>query len=482
MSSTTKIIDLVELRSDDGFPAYAAIRPGQDASPFVLSPAAMSWRDDLLLVRLVDCREFWLNQKKKLRVKLSELFDSLLQHHYGDDTVAVFGDHPWQCLLYLQYQLQHQGRGLYLLQSRLDRNIYQRIGWDCWFELQSQLETHLLAINASGFKPEKLHARQAQLRRFVDRIGVTSPFAMDDADANAITRRFGAWLGRIWQWTHARDGELNRFPWIPYAEPPLPSVKRDLDYPVNDWACIEVLLREDFTRLCDQLQRDDGEHINRMSWRITLFNDQRITVELSFRHPYSLHRDQPEFATALYQARYIYDDLIRRLQTRDTDLDLPDTMPFVGWQLEINERILLTPLLWDLFAADFEQIDYQQIRALQNKLPVAFECYQALPSFYPEHAFRSTGMGQQPESVQDHYSWTCAASNKPLFYYPQAQAFDPPTGARRIFLERSSRQWWVSGDLLQSIRDYFILLDERGRSSWVYRDYDGSWFKHGEFI
>ena len=65
MSVTTKIIDLVELRSEDGFPAYAAIRPGGDASPFVLSPAAMCWHDDLLLVRLSDCREFWLNQKKK---------------------------------------------------------------------------------------------------------------------------------------------------------------------------------------------------------------------------------------------------------------------------------------------------------------------------------------------------------------------------------------------------------------------------------
>ena len=406
----------------------------------------------------------------------------MLRHHYGDDTVAVFGNHPWQCLLYLHYQLQHRGRGLYLLQSRLDRNIYQHIGWDSWFELQTQLETHLLAVNARGFKPEKLHAHQAQLRRFVERIGVASPFAMNSADANSIMRRFGVWLGRIWQWTHARDHELNRFPWIPHAAPPLPQIRRDLDYPVNDWAYIESFLREDFARLRGQLYRDDGEHINRINWTITLFNEQRITVELSFRYPYSLHRDHPEFATALYQAKYIYDDLIRRLQTRDTDLDLPETMPFLGWQLEISERILLTPMLWDLFATDCERVDYEKIHALQNKLPIAFESYQALPSYYPEHSFRPIAVGLSQDPELDEHCWTCAGSNKPLFYYPEALAFDPPTGARKVFLERSSRQWWVSGDLLQSIRDYFIVLDERGRSSWAYREFDGSWFKHGEFV
>ena len=136
---------------------------------------------------------------------------------------------------------------------------------------------------------------------------------MKAADRNSITRRFGKWLGLIWEWSFNDSTELRWFPWIPLELGQLPRVRRELEYPVNQWSYIEVLLREDFVRLCDQFQQDDCEHINRMEWEITLFNYQKISVELSFRHPYSLHRDQPGFDTALYQARYIYDDIARKL-------------------------------------------------------------------------------------------------------------------------------------------------------------------------
>ena len=104
---------------------------------------------------------FWLNQKKKLSCKLNDLFEPLLQYHFGDDYVAVFGNHPWQCLLYLHYQLRASGRsGLYLLQSRLDQNIYKTLDWDCWFTAQTGLADHLIAINARGFNVESFYSSQ----------------------------------------------------------------------------------------------------------------------------------------------------------------------------------------------------------------------------------------------------------------------------------------------------------------------------------
>jgi hypothetical protein len=218
-----------------------------------------------------------------------------------------------------------------------------------------------------------------------------------------------------------------------------------------------------------------------MRWEITLFNYQKVTVELSFRHPYSLHRDKPAFATALYQARYIYDDMIRALQSRDSDLDLPENMPFICWQLEISERVMLAPLLWDLFAREFEQIDYQQVMALQNKLPLAFECYQTDASFYPEQSFAPGSIGISRIDELDHYSWSCTATNKPLFFYQSALPIAAPSQMQKIFLERNANQWWLGEDALQAIRDYFILKDHNGRSSWVYRNQDGEWFKQGEY-
>ena len=481
----TSIIDLSELRGRHDFPAYAAVYSITTDNPFALSPSAMRWSDRIFLSRLDDCKLFWLEQKKKLRCKLADLFDPLLRHHYGENYIAVFGNHPWQCLLYLQYQLRHQGRGLYLLHSRLDQNIYRTLGWECWFDAQASLAIHLQAINARGFQPDSFHSRQARMQRFIQRIGVFTPHEMSAADANSIQRRFGKWLGRIWQWSFTASNDLQGFPWIKLASRRLPEVKRDLDYPVNQWSCIEVLLREDLARLCDQFQHSDCVHINRMLWEITLYNDHKISVELSFRHPYSLHRDQPGFDTALYQARYIYDDLMRDLQAREHDLDLPENMPFLCWRVQVCERVFLAPALWDLFATECEQIDYQQIRSLQNKLPIAFECFQLNASFYPEQSFQRVSIGAAMDETFDHYPWACSSSSKPLFFFENARPIDIPPGGlgrmQKIFLERNSSQWWLSQSALQSIRDYFILKDADGRRSWAYRNQDGDWFKQGEY-
>jgi len=73
------------------------------------------------------------------------------------------------------------------------------------------------------------------------------------------------------------------------------------------------------------------------------------------------------------------------------------------------------------------------------------------------------------------------AANKPLFCYREPNPIETPSSRGRVFLERNSNQWWLGQDELQSIRDYFLLKDQRGRSSWVYRNSDGAWFKQGEF-
>jgi len=480
-NSAPRIIDLAELRAGDGFPCWAAVYCRGPARPFVLSPVAMRWRDDVFLSRPGECSGFWLERKKKLRCKLVDLFAPLLQHHHGDDYIAVFGNHPWQCLWYLEYQRQQQARGLFLLQSPLNRNIYRGLDWDSWFGLQQQLAVHLEEINARGYHRDRFASRQAQMRRFIERGAIDTPAAMHEADANSIQRRFGSWLGRVWHWSFTGHDDLQGFPWRAHAERAAPVVQRDLEYPLNQWSYVELLLREDLSRLAEQVRDDDCEHINRMDWQITLFNDERVTVELAFRHPYSLHRDQPGFDTALYQARYIFDDLMRKLRARDSDLDLPASMPFTGWRLEIRERVTLSPRLWDLFAGESTELDYERIRTLQNKLPLAFESYRPAASFSPEHSFAACAPGELPLQEFDSLAWSCGSADKPLFYSPTAQPIDNPDRLQKIFLERSSEQWWRDGQALQAMRDYYILRDSHGRSIWAYRTLDGSWFKQGEY-
>jgi hypothetical protein len=64
-SPQARFVDLAELRDGEDFPCWAAIyAPGSDM-PFVLSPQAMRWSDDIFLSRPAECRGFWMAQKKK---------------------------------------------------------------------------------------------------------------------------------------------------------------------------------------------------------------------------------------------------------------------------------------------------------------------------------------------------------------------------------------------------------------------------------
>ncbi len=478
----SQVIELDRLHALDDFPAYAAIySPVVSDNPFALSPAAMQWTDNIVLNRVKDCEAFWLVQKNILGCDYETLFQPVLLHHFGEDFIAVFGLHPWQCLLYLSYQHQQQSRGIYFLQSRLNRNIYQSLDWQAWFTNQSQLTIHLETIRAKGFNRSKFHSRQARLQRFIHRVGIDGPFELPQVNYQAFSRRFETWLAKLWQWTLQQDDALNDFPWINLEQAILPSVKRDLEYPVNQWQVVEVLLREDLERLNTLFVQDKLQHINSMVWQIKLFNQQTVVVELEFRHPYSLHRDAPGFDTALYQARYIYEALIRDLQSRDKDLDLPETMPLIAWQIVIGEYFDLPPLIWDLFAQQSNELIQDDIFNLQNKLPVNIECYDVELSFIPENSFVESSQSDNQDSDFDRALWRSQSLQRPLFSYSSAQPVELPDNSRFTFLERCTNLWWQADDTGATNRDYYVMEDIRGRASWIYRDYDGQWFKQGEY-
>lgn len=500
--ASKSVIRLNQLTAADSFPAYVAIHSPQVAeNPFALSPNVMLWSDDILLCKVDDCEQFWLAQQQKYQCDLNQLFDQILNHHFGAEYIAVFANHPWQCLVYLDYQMNQKSQGVYFLQSLLNRNIYKSLSWQFWFAPQQTLIHHLEQIKAKQFNPASFRSKQAQLKRFINRIGLTGPFDLQQADDHAITRRFDVWAGKIWRWTFVRSScsqssdaqtsntqtsDLQCFPWIPFAEPLRPTVSRDLEYPLNQWSHIQVLLCEDFEKLCMQFEGNENEHINRMLWKITLFNEQVIDVELSFRHPYSLHRELPEFKTAMYQAWYVYDDLMRQLRRRDKDLDLPETMPLASWSVEVCERIQLPPVLWDLFAHDNLEDDssdakFQNIRELQNKLPTLIEAYHCEANFCPECSFETSPIGNTPDTAFDHLQWSASSNQRPLFYHPESQQIDIPSIKPHQFLERCASRWWLLDDSINQSKDYYVLKDNKGHASWVYRDGKGQWFKQGEY-
>ncbi len=193
------------------------------------------------------------------------------------------------------------------------------------------------------------------MRRFVERMNLAGPYALKQAEDTAIMRRFSGWLGHVWAWTFNgilttqaavhqslssidQQISLDHFPWIAFTARRYPNVQRLLEYPVNQWDVIEPLLVDDFTKLCGLSEWSNREYVCVIQWNVALYNLRTLAIDIAFRNPYSLHRDAPEFKTVLYQAYYAYMDFMDSLKARDDDLDLPEDIPLVAWNIVIKDQ------------------------------------------------------------------------------------------------------------------------------------------------
>jgi len=454
---------------------------------FCLTPQVMQWSQHVYLFDLHSCMNYWERQAQQLGIELFELYEKILLSVFGDDCTAVFCGHPWQGISFLNFLIDNKARGLYALNSLFNKKNYDKLPWKYWFAALADLGEQLEAINARHFNAAGFRAKTAQLQRFVRRLDLSGPCALGQAEVAAIRRRYSGWLGEAWGWTFqsltsegSRFGAaMSRFPWRPLKFQHSIRVQRHLEYPLSQWDAVEPLLQEDFSKLCRLPCWSAQDRISSLHWSITLFNMQQLEVDLSFRHPYSLHRDEPEFSTALYQAYYAYVDMMQALTRRDNDLDLPAEIPFISWQVEIRQRLHMPQLVLDMFAAEKPGAGYDSILDLQNCLPKAMEHYAIRPDFVPEQLFSSIAPGDDPDYGFSLKQWGDVVLPRPLFYYPEPLPMEALQQRGARFLERTAQNWWCNENTDDLVRDYFLIKNTQGQYLWVYRNSAGEWYQHG---
>ena len=500
-TSMAEVIDLKTFSMDETCPHFGAFcceieKVGKNI--FSLTPRVMQWDKNTWLFDLSPCRNFWAIQREKKGKNLYELFEQILDASFKEEYLSVFANHPWQCLLFLESLLKKRAKGVYSLNTLLNRRIYESLSWDHWFRPLGILSEHLNYLKVKGFRESEFRSKQAQLKRFIKRMDLWGAFDLSQADVASIKRRFSGWLGEVWEWTFdgfLEDGKkspnsltsaenqinLGSFPWIPFKLDDPPRVIRHLEYPVNQWDVIESLLIEDFSKLCAIKSWSEKERVSSIIWVITLYNLEELKLGLSFRNPYSLHRDaRNNFKTALYQAYYNYMGLMDKLKARETDLDLPEEIPFVRWRIEINERLYISPQIMELISTKDGGLDYEGILDLQNKIPLPIESYIIVPDFIPDLSFRSHEVGSNDSEYNFSLNqWIEASFNRPFFYYRNPLPINSPLELKLKFLERTSNDWWVSENLRDVTKDYYLLEDREGKFIWVFRDNSGAWYKHG---
>ena len=167
------------------------------------------------------------------------------------------------------------------------------------------------------------------------------------------------------------------------------------------------------------------------------------------------------------------------LKIRETDLDLPEEIPFVAWTIEVQEWLVLSPQILALIPmGGCGDRNFLEILDLQNKLPLQVEHYAIAPDFYPGASFSFEEIGQARGYDFSLTQWRDASVKRPFFFYKKPIPFND-TGYRKVFMERTGANWWESEDISNLNRDYFILEDRKGQSIWAFKDYRGRWYKHG---
>lgn len=468
------------------FVVLSGVQSVHDDDLFCLTPHVMRWSSQVYVMDLASCSHYWKQQAQGAKLELLQLYENIIARVFGATGLAVFCDHPWRGLCFSEH-LQQQGiSGCQYLGNRFHQQRYRHLPWRCWFETLAHLGEHLHALKAAQFYAPVFKRKTAQLQRFVQRLELHGPYELAQADVQAISRRYSGWIARAWGWSFqpapgATDGTdaMHGFPWRPlHLREPI-GCKRHLDYPVSQWDVVAPLLKDDLARLCEQPGWMRGDKINHIDWTITLFNMRRLRVAISFRHPYSLHAEAPHFKAALYQAYYAYEAMMRSLVQRDTDLDLPEDIPFVSWQLDVGHCLRLPQKVLDLFPEQLPDAAWQQIIDLQNCLPCDIEHYAIRPDFLPEQLFNDQSIGERAGYDFSLHQWWRGLSQRPLFYYPQPLPIEAPAASRLRFIERTADNWWRNGDTQDALRDYYVLENGQGRMCWVFRNHAGEWYQHG---
>lgn len=421
-------------------------------------------------------------QGEKHTAPPKEQLRQVLRQQFPDpDAPAVLCREPFMGLLILAQMQQRQLTGVVASGDPFGAKLWRQAPLALFFQLGHELGEHWQLNRSRALKP-KFHLpdftrKLLRWQDFATKASLRTVADLETLSYPGLRRRYGVFVAQLWQWLFgggARGADFVAFPWQPWQPQPLPEVTRHLDYPIAAWQGMAPLLAEDVGRLCQQMPV--SWRAVQLDWQVTFLHMATLTITVAFRHPHSLHSEQPEQATAVQQAQYGYEALMRTLREREDYLDLPQDLPAVSWRLALSDYLAVHQRAVPLWA---DSHHHEQIAQMENRLKVPLTRFQLTEDFLPEASFRALEATEPPPRSD---CWQLAAHDRPLFI---AKEPEPWTGSERgrRFLERIESKWWLSPveQWPAARRDYYRSWDGRQRSSWLYRDGEGRWFCHGRF-
>lgn len=456
---------------------------------FGLSPHCMKWDDDLWVLDLSSTRSYLQRfaSIKNMEVLpfIRERVDEIYRHQ---PYKAVLGENALQAILLLKHMDIQGLDGLVSLSENFSVKLYQKVSWQAFFGICEEILAHLKG--AAKVKVQAFKRQTKQFQTMVAKLNLINPRDLRCPDSMAIRRRYGNFMKELWQVAFIQD--INENPtaghcpfykavWLDWVESERPVVRNNLDFPLFEWKQIEPLLTKDMERLCEHGAWNREYRLTELQWTMTLFDMTTKTLNVTFRHPHSLHSEAPHFSAALLQCSYSLERDRVKQEQEETNVQ-----PIVGWTLTVLEMTHIQGRQEQLFS---EVMIYDEtFRDLENKLPCTLENYALQSDWVPEDSYLSASRISQDSfrksllSSEEAYSiqpsLEAVASERPLYICSHPEGLSDTLVKKRVFLERTMGKWWLNSG---SQRDYFKVVDQKNRRLWVYKNNNDDCYIHGLF-
>ncbi len=249
----------------------------------------MEISDEIYIYNISTTFDYWRHVANKEGASVFSLLKKIIRENHKGDVCAVFCNHPFKGLLFLNYLLDRRVYDIIILESDFSKRSFENIDWFTW--KKTILSVHEVFKSSDQFKKEAqgLKAKLSQLERFLNRMGLNNASSLSHAKFSEIGRRFGTYLALFWKWTtkhcekkteefnlftYQNFSSLMGFAWIPYKPIENFVIYSVFDYPLSCFEEIKVNLIEDISKFKNKFKVPTFFQVMTFQWTITTFDGE----------------------------------------------------------------------------------------------------------------------------------------------------------------------------------------------------------------
>lgn len=495
-----KVISLFDYgKKQDDFSRFVVFKTYCEESLFALSPDIMKISTHIYVADMTSMESYFRGASFRAKMSVQEFIEMVLAKDIHS-FLSVSCEHPFQGLVLINHLLEKDVEGHFLSDSLFLKKLYPNISFKIWISTAKKLESIYSKNKILVSQRKDFHTNMKRFEKFLSHLKISNFGELKKVEFFEIQRRYKSFIGLLWKWSFPvkdknQKEEINLFnystyeyfkgfQWISYRFFENPVFHHFLDFPVSTWSLIEPHLKESLLKLSQDEEVKAPRRIMELVWTITLYDSSTYSLNIPFKYPLCVEEDaNKEFKITLNQFLFAFEKFESLLKQKNEDLEFINVNLILGWSVEVTKTINPSRKTANLFdTLNRKNEEQEKIIDLERKISGEIKVYKSKPNHLYGLDFFEDNVALVNEEKKDTASSLMdSKSFKPFFIYSEPIVLNESEILYSRFLERSSTNWWVSRDIEDSFRDYYICETRDNNLIWAFKNYQEKWFKHGLF-